>query len=319
MIKQISSLLAASAVLSLAAVAPAQALSNRAWVSAKFGVDQLTCALVTQPCRTLQYVHNNIIVPGGEIDILDPGGYGPVTITKALSIINNGVGTSGVIQATAGLNAITVNAGPNDDIRLEGLSIQGLNGAANGIQFNSGHSLGVSGSTISGFAGIGVQFVPNNGAGASSNLSIGGGSVFSNGTDEIIIAPTGGTKANAALTSCTVSGGPAGVVVDASAAGNVHLVISNSNIRNIAGVAVEASGPSTGGNLRVAIDDSVISNVTTALSSDGANAVISVGTSALSNIATVAAVTAGGLVNTFANNAVTAFTTLGPLTTIAPH
>src|SRR5438874_1763423 len=46
---------------------------------------------------------------GGEIDVLDPGGYGPVTITKAISIVADGIGPVG-IKPAAGANAITINA-----------------------------------------------------------------------------------------------------------------------------------------------------------------------------------------------------------------
>src|SRR5579883_1249856 len=75
----------------------AAALSNRAWVSGH-GVDQAGCGAPTSPCRTLQYVHDNIIADGGEIDVLDPAGYGPIAITKGISIVNDGVGTAGVQQ-----------------------------------------------------------------------------------------------------------------------------------------------------------------------------------------------------------------------------
>ena len=85
-----------------------QRSANRAWVSGK-GIDQAGCGAPTSPCRSLQYVHDNIIVDGGEIDILDPAGYGAIVITKAISIVNDGVGTAGV-QATSG-NAITVTGG----------------------------------------------------------------------------------------------------------------------------------------------------------------------------------------------------------------
>jgi hypothetical protein len=84
--------------------APAQALSNRAWVSGH-GSDAMGCGAPASPCRTFQYVHDNIIAAGGEIDVLDPAGFGAVTITKGLSIVNDGVGTAGV-QAASG-NAIT--------------------------------------------------------------------------------------------------------------------------------------------------------------------------------------------------------------------
>src|SRR5476649_2443855 len=98
---------AISIVAALAALAlPAASLAaSRAWVSGH-GVDQAGCGAPTAPCRSLQYAHDHIVAAGGEIDILDPAGYGAITITKAISIVNDGVGTAGV-QA-AGSNAIDI-------------------------------------------------------------------------------------------------------------------------------------------------------------------------------------------------------------------
>jgi hypothetical protein len=66
------------------AAGPAHAVpsASRAWVSGH-GVDQAGCGSPASPCRTLQYAHDNIVVAAGEIDVLDPAGYGPITITKA--------------------------------------------------------------------------------------------------------------------------------------------------------------------------------------------------------------------------------------------
>ena len=69
---------------------PAQAqTATRAWVSGH-GTDEAGCGQVPAPCRTPQYAHDNIVAAGGEIDILDPAGYGSITIKKAISIINDG-------------------------------------------------------------------------------------------------------------------------------------------------------------------------------------------------------------------------------------
>src|SRR5471032_1909466 len=117
---------------------PALSASNRVWVSGH-GVDQPGCGAPTAPCRSLQFAHDTVAA-GGEIDILDPAGYGAITITKAISIVNDGVGTAGV-QASSGA-AITINAGPSDSVYLRGLNIDGLQeSATNGVQFNSGAAL----------------------------------------------------------------------------------------------------------------------------------------------------------------------------------
>src|SRR5580692_10663600 len=121
MFKVLAAAPAAAVVALIASITPAQAgTANRVWVSGH-GVDQAGCGAPTAPCRSLQYVHDNIVGAGGEIDILDPAGYGAVTITKAISIVNDGVGTAGV-QSSSG-NGITINAGPADAIYLRGLTI----------------------------------------------------------------------------------------------------------------------------------------------------------------------------------------------------
>src|ERR1700760_744389 len=61
----------------------AQAQALRTFVSGT-GSDSNPCTLAL-PCRTFQYAHDNTAA-GGEIDVLTPGGYGPLTISKAISV-----------------------------------------------------------------------------------------------------------------------------------------------------------------------------------------------------------------------------------------
>lgn len=131
---------------------PAHATITRAWVSGK-GVDQASCGPIASPCRTLQYVHDNIIASGGEIDVLDPAGYGSVAITKALNIVNDGVGVAGVL-ASANAAAVAINAGPNDDVVLRGLTIEGANVGTNGVAFHSGRSLTIDRCVTQNFVSI---------------------------------------------------------------------------------------------------------------------------------------------------------------------
>ena len=138
-------------MLSLAFGAPAHALPNRVWVSGH-GVDAAGCGAPGGPCRSLQYAHDNSVAAGGEIDILDPAGFGPVTITKSLSIVNDGVGTAGVNQGTAGLNAITINAGATDAVTLRGLNVDGLGVAQNGIAIFSAGAVTIANCVVRHFA-----------------------------------------------------------------------------------------------------------------------------------------------------------------------
>src|SRR6516162_569662 len=90
--------------------APAQA--QRVFVSTT-GSDGNGCTFAS-PCRSFQHAHDTTGA-GGEIDVLDPAGYGAVTITKAISI--QGHGFSGITVASGG-TGITINAGPNDSVTL---------------------------------------------------------------------------------------------------------------------------------------------------------------------------------------------------------
>lgn len=67
--------------------APVQAQASRTWVSG-VGDDANPCSRVA-PCKTFAGAISKT-APGGEIDALDPGGFGAVTITKAMTIDGGG-------------------------------------------------------------------------------------------------------------------------------------------------------------------------------------------------------------------------------------
>jgi hypothetical protein len=143
------SLAAVAAVVSLGAGA-AQAQS-RTWVSG-VGDDVNPCSR-TAPCKTFAGAISKTAA-GGEINCLDPGGFGGVTITKAITIACEGV-TAGVL--VSGTNAITVQAGPSDNVTLRGLDINGLGTGINGIRFLAGKALIVDNCQIYGFTTNGID------------------------------------------------------------------------------------------------------------------------------------------------------------------
>jgi hypothetical protein len=110
-------LLATAAAL---AVAPTSsfALASRTWVSG-VGNDADPCSR-TAPCKTFAGAISKTVA-GGEIDAMDPGGYGALTITKAITI--DGGGTLAAILDT-GTTGIVVNA-PGAAVVLRNLSING--------------------------------------------------------------------------------------------------------------------------------------------------------------------------------------------------
>ena len=161
----------------------AEAQSNRTFVSGK-GVDTNPCSL-TAPCRTFAQAITQTGA-GGEITILDPAGYGAVTINKAISIVNDGVGEAGV-TVTSG-DGITISAGASDVVNLRGLTLVGGGVGANGVTFNTGGTLNMQNCVIRGFTGNGVNAVPT----AVSNFNISDTIVSNNGNNGILISTGNG-------------------------------------------------------------------------------------------------------------------------------
>src|SRR5689334_23924379 len=111
--------IAAAAVTFILASAPANAQATRTWVSG-VGDDVNPCSR-TAPCKTFAGAISKTAA-GGEISVLDPGGFGSVTITKSMSLIADG--NQGSILG-ASTNGIIINAGSNHVVNLRGLTIEG--------------------------------------------------------------------------------------------------------------------------------------------------------------------------------------------------
>ncbi len=105
----IAALLCGAGVL-LAPMTPAHAQATRTWVSG-VGDDANPCSR-TAPCKTFAGAISKTAA-GGEINVLDPGGFGAVTITKSITIDCDTV-AGGVLSS--GTNGIVVNAGADDRV-----------------------------------------------------------------------------------------------------------------------------------------------------------------------------------------------------------
>src|ERR1700749_2323820 len=111
----------AVALFALAWAAPAQAKATRTWVSGT-GDDVNPCSL-TAPCKTFAGAISKTAA-SGEIDALDPGGVGNVTINKSITLDGTTGAGFGSILAS-GVSAIIINAGANDTVVLRNLSLTG--------------------------------------------------------------------------------------------------------------------------------------------------------------------------------------------------
>src|SRR5262249_47987292 len=153
---------------------------NRTFVSGH-GSDSNPCTLAA-PCRSFAGALTQTNA-GGEIAVLDTAGYGAVTITKAVSIVNE-EGVEAGITVTSG-DGITINAGASDVVNLRGLTIVGA-GGNNGITLNTGANLNVQNCVIRGFSNFGLNLVPT----SSSDINV-SNTILSGNFDAIVLLPSG--------------------------------------------------------------------------------------------------------------------------------
>src|SRR3954451_6957455 len=157
-LRRLARMAPALALIALAIPASASAQATRTWVSG-VGDDANPCSR-TAPCKTFAGAISKTAA-GGEINCLDPGGFGGVTITKAIAIKCRYT-EGGVL--VAGTNAIVVNAPATSNVTLEGLDINGLNGTASpglhGIRILSAKQVNIINNEIHGFNGAGVDVNP---------------------------------------------------------------------------------------------------------------------------------------------------------------
>jgi hypothetical protein len=130
----------------------ASALAQRTFV-ASYGNDANLCSL-SSPCRGFEAAVA-AVDDGGEVIVLDSGGYGPVTIIKNVTI----AAPSGVyagITVFAG-NGVTINSGPGVVVTLRNLTIVGLGGASGIVAIGIG-KLRIEGVRVTGFSEPGLLF-----------------------------------------------------------------------------------------------------------------------------------------------------------------
>jgi hypothetical protein len=220
-----------------ALVLPAQATLTRTFVSAA-GVDSNPCT-ITQPCASFAHAYS-VTAASGIIAALDPGKYGPLTITGAITI--NGNGWAAITAPAAG-NGITITAGASDNVALIGLEIDGAGAVSSGIVLNSAGSLTVTNCTLQNFAYDG------------SNNTTGNG---------ILMRPTAGTLAFTITNTTASNNGFVGIYFfppsgSPSAIGVIDHVVADANLTGIDVNPFLA----TGGSVVVTISNSIVSNNST--------------------------------------------------------
>ena len=181
----IKAFVAASAIAALVALSSsAHAQASRTWVSG-VGDDANPCSR-TAPCKTFAGAISKT-ASGGEIDVLDPGGFGAITITKAITI--DGQGTFGSVLSP-GTNGIIVNAGAGDVVTIRNLSINGVGSGINGIRFLAGAALFVEDCRIFGVTTNGIDVAKA----ANGNIAIRNSTISNCAQNGISVTTTAGTE-----------------------------------------------------------------------------------------------------------------------------
>lgn len=220
----------------------AYAQATRTWVSG-VGDDANPCSR-TAPCKTFAGAISKTAA-GGEINCLDPGGFGGVTIIKSISIICDFT-EGGVLSAGAGVNGIVINLpSANDTVFLSGLDFNGAGSAQNGIRIVSGGTVHVQNSLIRNYRasnGLGMNVAPA----GTLNLTVTNVTIADNGTG----ATGGGMQ-----------------VQPTGASGTARVTMRNVRFQNNANrnLRVDTTG-NTGTGVGMTIDDSQFTGSNTAMS-----------------------------------------------------
>ena len=275
---------------------PAYAQATRTWVSG-VGDDVNPCSR-TAPCKTfagaISKTANN-----GEINCLDPGGFGAVTITKSITI--DCTGTLGSIL-NSGTNGINVNdsatATPGTiEVMVRGLTIDGGGSLAglNGIRMTSGRSLVLQDVFVQNQNGAnGISIEPTGVAEFyAENVTVTDGAVG------MLLQPNGATASLfAVLRNVRVQNNSnSGVVVSAKA---TAVVDKSSFSGNANGIFASATGANPA---VVMISDSVFAgNSGAGIRSNGASSRVRVGNSVITGNLNGLTLSSGGIMNTYGTN-----------------
>ena len=305
----LSALIGAGCLL-LANVDPAAAQATRTWVSG-VGDDVNPCSR-TAPCKTFAGAISKTAA-FGEINCIDPGGFGAVTITKSITIDCGG--TFGSILAGAG-NGINVN-GSNVIVAIRNLSINGALTASIGINFTTGLSLHVENVNIIGFntgSATGIRFAPTT---ANSflhviNTTITGNGIAPSTGGGIAIQPAAGGSALGIISDTKIENGAVGVALN-SGTGAITMTIRDTIIGGNRSFGIVTAGASA--NALMVDRTSIANNGDTGILATGAGSLVRVFNSVITGNVTGVGASGGGVLRSYKNNAINGNTTEGtPIT-----
>ena len=283
----------AIAIFMFATVSIAQAQASRTWVSG-VGDDANPCSR-TAPCKTWAGAISKTAACG-EIDALDPGGFGAVTITKSITLA--GTGTFASILASL-VNGIIVNAASTDVVTIRGLSINGFCNGINGMNILQAKTVNVEDCVIFRFnTGNGITVNETNDLALNVRNSV----IRDNTNDGINVFSNGGTV-KVTLDRVSLTGNGNGLHARQSS----RVVANNCNFSNNTTNGVFADA--TAGFSTIRVWNSIISlngaNGVRAGNAGGGASGVEIGQNLINhNTGNGVLVGTGGVVETFGNNTI---------------
>ncbi|HWT14109.1 MAG TPA: hypothetical protein VN231_15255 [Allosphingosinicella sp.] len=285
--------------------APASAQATRTWVSG-VGDDANPCSR-TAPCKTFAGAISKTAA-GGEINCLDPGGYGGLTINKSLSIICDYT-EGGALVAGAGVTGFSITAGATDRVFLSGIDVNGVGGAnsaTNGVRITSGGFVHIQNSIIRNFTAsnaLGVRIVPT----TATQVTITNTTIADNGSAAtgggILITPSGAGSARVVLENVRLQNNANNQLrVDTTGStGGVTVVVENSQFIG-GGAGISVNVPAATGNADLLINNARIALTGTGIAANGTNARLRVGNSTITATSTGVSATGAATINSYGNN-----------------
>jgi Right handed beta helix region len=263
---------------------PAHAQASRTWVSGT-GDDVNPCSR-TAPCKTYAGAISKTAT-NGEINCLDPGGFGALTITKSISVVCDY--TEGGVLA-ANVNGFIVNAPAGSIVTLKGQDIECFATGINGIEMvNVGvvlhvHKTQIRNCRASGGNGNGILVANNSGVStvlvADSYITDNGGT---NQNAGILVRPTAGAQTNVIVDNVRLEANTNGIFMDGAGGGGA----SNVNVKRSLISGNSTNGVSvfgTGALMRATVADSLISsNAGSGVTAAGAGASVKIGSNTITH------------------------------------
>jgi hypothetical protein len=261
--------LLAIAIFMLAVVSLAQAQAPRTWVSG-VGDDANPCSR-TAPCKTFAGAISKT-APAGEISVLDPGGFGAVTIGKSLTI--NGEGTLAGILNSA-VNGIIINAATTDNVFIRNISINAQNNGLDGVKILQAKTVTLENVSIAGQT-IGVEVL----TGANVNVSMVNTTIKNCTTAGVRADTSAGTARvtvrNSMFTNCgtginpkrnsrvsieesTISANTLGVLVEGTG-GTAIALLKSCHVTNNTSHGLQAGSAASTNTSAIKISDNLINN-----------------------------------------------------------